>query len=157
MGALIRFANWVMRVYFDTPKAFRWIYFALPVVYFLFPFDLILDKLGLLGRLDDLVLILLLFWAIDRAQQFRGFHRDARSHGKQEQATGSAESPPEVKPPHEVLGVARGASKSEIKKAYRKLMALYHPDKFTHLGPDFEITAQRRTQEIIDAYQQLVR
>merc|ERR1719317_1882059 len=33
------------------------------------------------------------------------------------------------KSPHEILGIAQGASKDEIKKAYRKLALKYHPDR----------------------------
>ena len=162
MFGLTRFANWIMRVYFDTPKALRWVFFALPAVYFLFPFDLIMDKLGLFGKLDDVILIVVLFWAIDRAQKFRGFHSEARQHGRerrrQEKEGPSAQAePPIPRSPHEVLGISLGASNGEIKKAYRQLMARYHPDKFSHLGTDFEATAHRKTQEIVNAYQQLVR
>jgi molecular chaperone DnaJ len=31
--------------------------------------------------------------------------------------------------PHEVLGIAKGASQDEVKKAFRLLAFKYHPDK----------------------------
>src|SRR5262249_52910380 len=49
---------------------------------------------------------------------------------------------------YEVLGVARSASDEELKKAYRKLAVLYHPDK----NPDDE-HAEERFKEVSEAYQ----
>ena len=33
-----------------------------------------------------------------------------------------------MRDPYEVLGLERGASEEEVKKAYRKLSRIYHPD-----------------------------
>jgi molecular chaperone DnaJ len=49
--------------------------------------------------------------------------------------------------PYQVLGVQRGASEAEIKRAFRKLAQQWHPDVNT------EPEAQERFKEINDAYQ----
>ncbi len=50
---------------------------------------------------------------------------------------------------YEVLGVARGASEDEIKKAFRKLAFQYHPDRNKEKG------AEARFKEINEAYEVL--
>ena len=47
---------------------------------------------------------------------------------------------------HKVLGVGRKASKEDIKKAYRRLALLYHPDRNSSPG------AEERFKEISEAY-----
>jgi DnaJ like chaperone protein len=50
------------------------------------------------------------------------------------------------------LGLAKGASPEEIKKAYRKLSMQYHPDKVRHLGDEFRTIAEEKMKEINAAY-----
>src|SRR5215831_13205578 len=53
--------------------------------------------------------------------------------------------------PFEVLGVARGATKEQIRAAYRDLVARYHPDK--HRGNPLESLAAAKLIEINKAYE----
>ena len=48
---------------------------------------------------------------------------------------------------YETLGVARGASEDDLKKAYRKLAMKYHPDR----NPD-DAEAEQKFKEINEAY-----
>ena len=54
---------------------------------------------------------------------------------------------------YEVLGVAKNASESDIKKAYRKAAMKYHPDKFANSSDAEKKDAEEKFKEINEAYE----
>ena len=62
---------------------------------------------------------------------------------------------------YEILGVARDASESEIKKAFRRLARELHPDvsdapdaeeRFKHVVEAYEVLSKRETRDLYDRY-----
>ena len=62
---------------------------------------------------------------------------------------------------YEVLGIQKGASKSEVKKSYFKLAKQYHPDvnkeknaeaKFREITEAYEVLEDEKKKEMYDAY-----
>ncbi|WP_185230391.1 co-chaperone DjlA [Teredinibacter franksiae] len=88
-----------------------------------------------------------------KAQSF--FHRSRQSGGGQ-QSWGGQQGPSanELELAYEALGVKASATDAELKRAYRKLMSEFHPDKLAGRGvPENMVkVATERTQEIQTAY-----
>jgi hypothetical protein len=61
-----------------------------------------------------------------------------------------------VKTYYQLLQVATDASAAQIKQAFRKVIARYHPDKVQHLGAEFQELAQVRSAELTTAYKTLI-
>ena len=59
------------------------------------------------------------------------------------------------KPFYELLEVAADASSDEIKRAFRREIAKYHPDKVQHLGKEFQEIAANKAAELTRAYKTL--
>jgi hypothetical protein len=60
-----------------------------------------------------------------------------------------------VKTHYELLGVEPTADADTIKKAFRREIARYHPDKVIHLGAEFQDMAATRAAELTVAYKTL--
>ena len=56
---------------------------------------------------------------------------------------------------YEMLDVAPAASVDEIKRAFRREIAKYHPDKVQHLGKEFQEIAAIKAAELTQAYKTL--
>jgi len=143
-----------------------WIYLLL-ILYVLSPFDLLPEFLvGPIGWLEDAITVGLVYWYfIYRPAKMRSQFKRAY-YGKGEGASGAyqenqqraqTEADFSKRDPYNVLGVPRGASPDEIRRAYRKLVVKYHPDKVDHLGDEFKVLAEKKFKQIQEAYQELAR
>jgi uncharacterized membrane protein YkvA (DUF1232 family) len=143
------------------------IYLAV-ILYVISGFDIVPEWLvGPIGVIDDVLILGFVYWyfiyrpAKIRAQSQRAYYREGEGtrgesdHEDQRRAqTDKRFSKPD---PYEVLGVQREASIDDIKRAYRKLAAKYHPDKVDHLGDEFRVLAEQKFKDIQEAYQELVK
>jgi curved DNA-binding protein CbpA len=57
---------------------------------------------------------------------------------------------------YDMLTVASDAPADEIKKAFRREIARYHPDKVQHLGPEFQEMASGIAADLTEAYRILM-
>ena len=57
---------------------------------------------------------------------------------------------------YDMLTVASDAPAEEIKKAFRREIARYHPDKVQHLGPEFQEMASGIAADLTEAYRILM-
>ena len=76
---------------------------------------------------------------------------------KEQRGTGPAQSAGAPRSWYEVLGVPAYASLDQVKLAYRRKIAQYHPDKTSGLGSELRALAETKTKEINTAYDAALR
>lgn len=136
----------------------------LVVLYQVLPWDILPDFLGPLGRLDDILLLALLLWYLWSGKRLSDLIRKGRPwRGSEASGSGTDESvrgheaQDGADDPYSLLGILPGASMDEVHRAYRREMAKYHPDRVSHLGEELQRVAHRKSLEIQQAYQEILR
>jgi DnaJ like chaperone protein len=61
----------------------------------------------------------------------------------------------EVDSAYKILEIEKSASDTEIKKAYRKMVKKYHPDKLRNLGPEHIKGAEDKFRQVQKAYEHI--
>jgi DnaJ-domain-containing protein 1 len=125
------------------------------LLYFINPYDLVPDFALGPGYIDDFAVLGLAFWWASRIRRAYQARSNRSSSSGQEQT-----APPEEEAesdPYSILGIQPGASKEEIRAAYKKLASQYHPDKVQHLGEEFQELAHKKFVAIQKAYDALMK
>jgi uncharacterized membrane protein YkvA (DUF1232 family) len=145
----------------------RWWLLVLWLIYFISPIDLFPDVVPLLGRLEDLLILILglLYWfvwkprKIDSANRSESDFEGAKTSDQSsyDNAHNRWNQREETQDPYTILGITPSATMEEIKRAYRVQARRYHPDKVSHLGEEFQALAHKKFQEIQWAYEELLR
>jgi len=141
----------------------RFFLLMLWVLYLLSPVDLIPDFIPVIGRLDDLVLLGLLYWNYfrkggkytPRAGASSGNRQQSGQNRTYEYQAGYQSRRKPSRDPYRILHIDRSATPEAIRRAYRQQAARYHPDKVAHLGEEFQAMAKEKFQDIQWAYEQL--
>lgn len=125
------------------------------VVYFIVPWDF--DFIPVVGRLDDLIFLALAgyyYWRQPRGRGAQAWRRSAPADAPADTAPFGDQSDTD---PYLLFGVSRTADAETVKKAYRDLIARYHPDRLHHLGEEFKGLAASKTTAINRAYERIKR
>lgn len=77
-------------------------------------------------------------------------------HKKENENKKAASSKSKTTYAYEILGVQKGATHEEIKKAYRKLVKIHHPDNFATGTQSQQKMAAEKFVEIRNAYESLI-
>ncbi|MBI4573655.1 MAG: DnaJ domain-containing protein [candidate division NC10 bacterium] len=130
------------------------------ILYLISPVDVLPDFLPVLGWLDDILVLGILAWVLIARQRgqspwdvFRG--RPGRPWARRPSGPRPEDLTADFSrmDPYTLLEVSRQASPQEIRAAYRRAVARYHPDKVAHLGQEFQELAHKKLLAIQDAYE----
>ena len=138
----------------------RFLPILIALIYVISPVDVIPDFIPGLGWLDDLVVLGIVAWVLIARQRGQSpWDVFRRRMGGSWTRRGSTPRPEDLTAdfsqmdPYTLLEVSPQASPEEIKAAYKRAVARYHPDKVAHLGREFQDLAHRKLLAIQQAYE----
>lgn len=131
-------------------------FLILAIFYILIPLDLIPDRIGLVGRIDDFAVLLLIVWWFFFKPFYDELKAKSSKNTKKPNENVSDKNTRNLSP-YDVLGINEGATEAEIKSAYKILIKKYHPDLVNSMGSEIQEVAKRKTKEINEAYEQLIK
>lgn len=135
----------------------KYLLWLIAIVYILSPFDLLPDWIFGVGWIDDLGILGLILWLTSRMKKDEK-SSESSNYRENNDASENAQKDDQIHEddPYKILGLNRGAQKEDIRKAYAKLAAQYHPDKVQHLGREFQELAHEKFIAIQKAYNTLI-
>ena len=134
----------------------KYLPWLIALLYFICPYDVLPDFLLGAGWLDDLAVLGLVMWWVSRLRKTYQAKSTSSTYAGEEKASPEKQEAFE-EDPYKILDVKHGASKQEIKAAYKSLAAQYHPDKVQHLGKEFQELAHKKFVAIQQAYDMLMK
>jgi hypothetical protein len=138
----------------------RFLPILIALLYIISPVDAIPDFLPGLGWLDDLIVLGILAWVLIARQRgrspwdvFRGRMGGGWTHRSSGPRPEDLTTDFSTMDMYALLDVSPSASPEEIKAAYKRAVARYHPDKVAHLGKEFQELAHKKLLAIQQAYE----
>jgi hypothetical protein len=138
----------------------RFLPILIALLYVISPVDAIPDIIPGLGWLDDLIVLGILAWVLIAQQRgqspwdvFRGRMGGRWTHRSSGPRPEDLTADFSTMDPYALLEVSPSASSEEIKAAYKRAVARYHPDKVAHLGTEFQELAHKKLLAIQEAYE----
>lgn len=85
---------------------------------------------------------------------FKDAHEQTKQKTQNEQRQTDSKTAPRnsLARAYSVLEIQSSATNEEVKKAYRRLAKLHHPDRVLNLGPEFQLSAKEKFQKLQEAY-----
>ena len=88
--------------------------------------------------------------------EFKGSRQyQEQSQYQRQQQSRPRTSATSINQAYKILEITPKATDVEVKKAYRKLAIIYHPDKVANMGSSFQKSAKEKFQKINEAYEQI--